>query len=479
MAKTDLAIIGAGPAGMAAAETASQCGLNVTVVDEQGKPGGQILRQPPKEFRVANWLDGKTYRQGKALLHRAENNPAINWLPRSTVSGIFPQQETGLDCRFRLLVDSAGKAHSLDAEAVLIAPGCYDMPVVFPGWNLPGVMAAGGIQAFIKSQQFLPGQRFVFSGSHPLQLVVADQIVQAGGEVAAVLFAQSRFRALELLRQPAVVLQNFGKFGQTAAILARLRRAGVPVRFQQTLVRANGDDALRSVTVAPVGADGLIRMQDSEDIDCDRLGVCYGFLASSELARQCGAECHWDSARGGWIARHDEWMRSSVEQVFVAGEITAVAGSDVAAAEGELAAIGCAAGLGRISPELAGKLAGPVRRKLQRLNRFARLLGALSWPGAGLLDQLMAETATVCKCEELTVGDILGLLQANPHIASVNSAKLLSRTGMGLCQGRYCHHALTRLLSRQLGVPEPAVGAFTARFPAKPIEIGRLANLDA
>ncbi len=478
-ASVDLAIVGAGPAGMAAAEAAVECGLSVAVVDEQFAAGGQILRQPPAQFRVKAWLPGKVYQRGKALLSRVADRPQINWFTQSTVAGIFERQDASSAARFTLAIDGPDEVRELAANAVLLAPGCFDLPVVFPGWNIPGVMAAGGIQAFIKSQQFVPGQRFLFVGSHPLQLVVADQVVQAGGEVAGVLFAQSRSTALQMLRQPGVMLGGLAKLGQTAAILLRLQRAGVPVRFNQTLVQANGSDFLQSVTVAPLGSDGLIQSEQREEIACDRLGVCFGFLTSSELARQCEARCDWDASRGGWVAQHDQWMCSSVSGIYVAGEITGVAGSDVAIEEGRLAGLGCALKLGHIDQARARELAAPVRQKLAKLNRFARMLADLSWPGSSLFDQLMTDSATLCKCEGLTVGEVVDSLSLNSHIATASSAKLLTRAGMGLCQGRYCHFALTRLLSGRLGVPEQEVGAYTARFPAKPVDIGHLIGPDS
>ena len=484
MIQTELAIIGAGPAGMAAAQTAANHGVQVTIIDEQATPGGQFLRQPPRHFEVSDWLGGKAYRDGKELLARASGNPDLRWIMQSTVAGILDPATDDAGKKFTLVLERNGEENKsgngtnqpqvVSAGCVLIAPGCYDLPVAFPGWDLPGVMATGGIQAFIKSQRFIPGERFLFVGSHPLQLVVADQIVRAGGNVAGVLFAQSRSQALRLLRNPSTVLRNADKLAQTAAILWRLRKARVPVKFNQTLLRANGEGCLQSVTTVPIGPNGDLLSQAAQDIACDRLGICFGFLTSSELARQVGVDCTWDASRGGWITQHDEGMLSSVPGVYVAGEITGVAGWDVAALEGQLAALDCAARLGKISPQQARTLSTLPHQQLRQRNRFARLLGRLAWLDASLFDQLMSDSVTLCKCEELTVGYLRELLQQNPHITTANSAKLLSRAGMGLCQGRYCHFSLTRLLAGQLGVPENDVGGFTARFPAKPVAIDKL-----
>lgn len=477
--RTELAIVGAGPAGMAAAEVAADCGIDVTVIDEQAAPGGQIYRQPPSEFVVPDWLEESLYAAGKALLRRVSGDDRIRRIGGATVSGILPAIETGADGRFTLIVDGSSDVRRIASESVLVAPGCYDMPVLFPGWNLPGVMAAGGIQAFVKSQRFVPGQRFLFVGSHPLQLVVADQLVRAGADVAGVLFVQGRRRALQLLKSPAAAWRGRGKLVQAAGILRRLRRAGVPVRFGETLLCAKGKDCLDGVVVAPVGPDGTADRAKSRIIDCDCVGVCFGFVASSELARQAGAATAWNAPRGGWIATHDHWMRTTMPGLYVAGEITGVAGADVAAEEGRLAALACALDLGRIDASRANRLARGPRRALESLNRFGDLLSDLSWPGDRCLDQWQTDPeVNLCKCEEVTVGNFVAQLEQNPHVTAANSAKLLTRVGMGLCQGRYCQFAVTRLVARLSGEPEAVVGGFTARFPAKPMDISALLSSD-
>jgi hypothetical protein len=171
-------------------------------------------------------------------------------------------------------------------------------------------------------------------------------------------------------------------------------------------------------------------------------------------------------------------MRSTIPGIYVAGETTGVAGSDAAMEEGKLAALGCALDLGRLQPAMAENQALSIHRDLRHLNAFAELLSRLSWPGDAFFDQLMSDTSIVCKCEELSVGDLLKMLHDNPDIGSASSAKLLSRAGMGLCQGRYCHHAVTRILAQTQGREEQEVAGFTARFPAKPVLINDLVKLN-
>lgn len=468
--KTELAIIGAGPAGLAAAVAAADFGIEVTLIDEQARAGGQIYRQPPASFDVPNWLSDRVYRSGKALLAEAAERSAIQWLMGTSVLGVLPPADPRSRGQTLALHQGAGLAE-IEAEQLLLAPGCFDMPVMFPGWTLPGVMATGGIQVAVKSQQLIPGERFVLAGTHPLQLIVADQLTRAGAEVAEVIFPQRLVRLLKVLEQPVTVLRHAGKFLFSAAALSRLRAAGVPVRFGEVVVRAGGDGVLERVEVAALQRNGTINRTDTREIRCDRLGVCFSFLVSSELARQRGARCVWSPSAGGWIARHNEWMRSSVEDMFVAGEITGVAGAEVAAEEGRLAAIGIALARQRIDARQAAVAARPVRRRLGQLGKFAALLRDVAYPGSELLAQLASDDSLLCKCEEVTVSSFRKALAENPHVVTANAAKLLTRVGMGYCQGRYCGYAATLEMARERAVPAASVGPFTARFPAKPVRI--------
>lgn len=462
--RTDVAIIGAGPAGMAAAETVARSGLDVVVIDEQARAGGQILRQPPASFRVGNWLTDQIYRPQQALLQRCASAQQVRWLHSTTVLGI------DLFDTPTLCLDGPDGTRQLVAERVLIATGCHDMPVSFPGSTLPGVMATGGIQAFVKSQQIVPGDRFVFSGSHPLQLIVADQVARAGGEVAAVLFAQPASVVLQALRRSGPMLRQPAKLQYLLGALYRLWRRGVPVRFGQTVARAHGTERLETIDIVDSGT-----LQARQTIDCDRLGIGFSFLASSQLAGQAGLELYWSASEGGWLARADEWMRSSQPGIYIAGEVTGVAGADVSQREGELAGLGIAMDSGSMTAAEADIRARPLRRELGSLYRFAKVLSTLSFPGEELLGALMTSDSILCKCEEVTVGEARAVLEEPQLSGDLSAHKLLSRCGMGLCQGRYCQYQLRLLYGQHQGATH--AGGFQARFPVKPVSIGSLASL--
>src|SRR5688572_7172406 len=255
-ASCDVAIVGAGPSGLAAAALLREHGVGVTIIDEQPRAGGQILRQPPRGFAVERWLPAKLYDRVKLALQAVNERPDIDWRLQSTVLGSASQSPYRIrnkqSAAHDLWIQGLSGCYLLRANAVLLAPGCYERPLAFPGWTLPGVMGAGAIQGFVKSQQFVPGNRFVLAGSHPLQLVVADQLLTAGAHVAAVVFTQRRQHAWRMLRHPFVALRHHRQLLETSHILRRLRRAGVPVIFGHTIVRAEGADAVERATIAAI-----------------------------------------------------------------------------------------------------------------------------------------------------------------------------------------------------------------------------------
>src|ERR1700722_18887207 len=303
----DVAIVGAGPAGMAAAIAARSFGLDVCLVDEQARFGGQIYRQPPAGFHVDSWVAGSSYASGRALVERAERMTDVRHIGRATVLGLFPAQpHDAADPRHHVLFHDNVRLGRISARRVLVATGAYEMPVPFPGWQTPGVMSAGGIQTLLKSQRVAAGGNIVLAGSHPLLLVVAEQLLAADLKVAAIAFTQPFSNALRLMRHPRALLAGASQLRQSLSTLRRLRRARVPILFEHVLSEALGSDRLEAVRLRRSSGRGRENI-----VVCDALGVCYGFLASSELARQAGARNFWVNG-SGWVVQADEFMRSSV-----------------------------------------------------------------------------------------------------------------------------------------------------------------------
>lgn len=440
----DLVVIGGGPAGQAACLALDGRLARVAVIDEQLRPGGQILRQPPAAFSVSRWLAGSAYRGLKRQLAAFEALKGVDWLGGCSV----------LEARrdgdgWRLVCTQDGRTRRIRARRLLVAAGCYDMAVPLPGWILPGVMSAGAVQAFIKSQQLAPGRRIALAGSHPLQLLVAEQIMEAGAQVAVVAFPQTLTQAMsQVLSRPWTALVHAPRLLSVLAGVMRLVRQGVVIRFDDPPVRVIGEQAVTALELARTG-----------EVACDAIAFCFGFLPQSDLPRAMGLSVE-PGRCGGWAVRHDDWMRTSQSGVYAAGETVGVKGAEAAGAEGRIAGLAIALDEGLISEAQAGRAAGPVRRQRARALTFADLLDAVADPGDFRRIEQPPETI-ICRCEDVTLAMIDAAVRVAP---AANAVKLATRCGMGPCQGRNCEHVL---LSR-LPAGEGGCEGFSARFPARP-----------
>jgi hypothetical protein len=299
---------------------------------------------------------------------------------------------------------------------------------------------------------------------------VANQIARAGGEVAAVVFAQPLRAFVGLLRRPLALLRQMPNLLLIGGVIAQLLARRVPLRFGRMPLRASGEASLEQVQLGSAGSGA-----PGESIRCDRLAICFGFLTNNDLLRQTAVQCSWSQAAGGWIAGHDSGMRSSVPGLYVAGETTGVGGANVARYEGELAALTAGVDAGRMSRREYQGACRELRRPLAAAREFAALLAEFAYPGDELLGRAMDDEAYLCKCEEVTVGSVKAALAANPDIGDLSALKLYTRCGMGHCQGRYCHFQSRLLLARERVADPVSLGGFTARFPGRPVTVAALA----
>jgi thioredoxin reductase len=459
----DVVIIGGGPAGIAAASWLLERGIVPLVIDEQQRPGGQILRQSPwalngrapsQAWRAVAESPPPAQRAIEALRvkrDRFERDAGPHWLGGHSVVGLR------LDSRvFQLTVTSVNVIRQITARAVLIATGCHELAVPLPGWTLPGVLGAGAFQTLIKGQLTLAGERTLFVGTHPLQLLVAAQTIVAGGGVAAVAFAQSRLTLLRsLFGNAAVVARHLPTLLPAMYAWRTLRKARVPVLFETGAVRIEGHE----------GVEG-VQLSNGIRVGCDTVAQCYGFVPQADLPRQAGVRLRVAGHAGGWATEVDEWQATSLRGLFAAGETTGVAGAQGADLSGQLAALGIARYLGHISVAEAEFRASRVRRLLSRVKAFAAWLESLANPHGGLPHP--EPDTLICRCEKVSYAKVRAGLD---FLKSADALKLMSRCGMGLCQGRMCETSLLRLLAEHGIRTDPG---FTARFPARPLPLSCL-----
>lgn len=461
--KTNVVVVGAGPAGLSAALLAADAGAAVMVVDEYVKPGGQYFRQPQAQFgRVNAAILGKSYIAGKALIERVAQHDRITLMTGALVWGGF---DGGI-----LEVERDDRCERIAGERMIVATGAYERPIPFPGWTLPGVTTAGAAQTLLKAQFVLAGRRIVMSGSGPFQLPVATQLLKAGAEIVEILETVSAGDFFKPFPQP---WRHIDKIEEAARYFATLLARRVPLRFRQAVVEAHGDDRVEEAVIAPLDADGRPLLDKARTVAVDAILVNSGFVPSLQIPRLLGCETRWDAPGSCWVVACDGNQRSSQPSVFVAGEATGIAGHRVALAEGEIAGLHAAADLGYLtSDDLAARLRQPLADR-ERHQSFADHIKRSFAPRAGRYDTIAGDTI-VCRCEEVTAANILGV--AAEWGGSLRAVKQCTRAGMGQCQGRICEATVARLAARASGRALEAVGRDTARPQVKPVSLKALAE---
>lgn len=458
---TELAVIGAGPAGLAAAAQAAELELAVTLVDAFALPGGQYYKQTPLRADGGGAL-GETAapdKYARQLLAAAEGD-AVRLLSGTSVWGLFPEDGSYLLC----LYGPPGRPRRLKARTVILAPGAYDRPVPFPGWTLPGVMTAGAALTLVKHQKTLPGRRILLSGTGPLQLVLARHLLDAGAELAGVLDA-NRF-PWSGWRHAGAVWGQWARLREGWESLRTMQKAGAGVRWGHWVWRAEGKGRVEQAVIGPV--DGLPADSPAETVAVDTICLGHGFAPAVQLSRLAGCEHRYQSAQRAYVPVRDEGLQTTLMGLFVAGDGAGIGGKDVARLEGQLAALGAARTLGRnVAPDRVAAL----RQGLEHQRRFAAVLDTL-FPLSAHQADLLTDDTVLCRCEEITVSEVRRAIAEGA--TTVSAVRMLTRAGMGRCQGRMCGSSVAELLARELGQAVEAGGQATPRPPVVPIPLDGL-----
>lgn len=443
-------VVGAGPAGVRAAETLVAHGLRPTVLDEAPRAGGQIYRRPPAHFqRTAKTLYGFETQRAQAV-HNAFDTLAdcVDYRPDSLV---WNAQGGQLD----VMHGPTQSTCSLPYQQLIVATGATDRVLPIPGWTLPGVYALGGAQVALKFQGCAIGRRVVFMGTGPLLYLVAYQYAKAGVQVAAVLdtarLSDQLAAVPAMLTEPAVLAKGM-------YFVAWLRAHGVALHNGVRPLRVLGDDRVQAV----VWHNG----RQERTLDCDAIGFGYALRSETQLADLLGCRFVFEPQQRAHLPDRDSAGRSSVTGVYLAGDGAGIMGADAAECAGERAALALLADNGVTVDATRAK---QLEMKLQRLQTFrAGLERAFPFPtnwAAQAPDELV-----VCRCENITAGELRRTVHAT-GAAEMNRLKALSRVGMGRCQGRSCGVAAAEILAHATGHPIDQVGRLRGQAPIKPIPI--------
>lgn len=460
----DVIVIGAGPAGLAAAQAAADHGLSVRVIDEQPAAGGQIWRNAAVLIRQGGVLV-KSYRgaaQALSVLQATGVNPAAN----ASVLDVALSGDEQSDSPVRVTWLSAAQGNrgirESGGRALILATGAIERPVLFPGATLPGIMGVGAVQSILKQSGMVPkGERVVLAGQGPLLLLTLKQILDHGGSVAAVLdlrragnvanAAPGALRAA--ISDPALLRQG-------ASLLWRARRSGVVWHRSVTGLRAIGGDHIEEVAFESGG--------QTRRMPCTLLAVHDGAIPNTQLTRLLVLDHDWNLAQQAFAARCTPEGATSAPSVWVAGDGAGIAGVEVARLRGAVSGLDVARALGALDADSFRRQADPLKRRIARRASARAFIDALyaPLPVTAFVSSQDAASTTLCRCEAVALDRVLDAIRDGA--TGPNRVKTFTRCGMGACQGRMCGNALTRIVADATQTPPEDAGALRVRPPLKP-----------
>ncbi len=449
-------IVGMGPAGMAAAIALCKYNVQVVIVDENPRPGGQVYRQPPAGFKLsdnASYLSAG-HADGRRLIDEfMAIQKSCKIYSNTYVWGAFNGDTLSL------IRDNA--VFQIKYKKLLLCEGAMERPLPFPGWTLPGILTLGGIQKKILQDRFLPGKRILLAGCSPLLIPTAASVVRAGGKVVAISDAVALRRyiglARQLMKRKKLVEEAFGH-------LVHVIGARIPIVRPSMVASASGDSRVESVRIVRLDQDGQPVEGSEQTFSIDILGVSGGFLPSARLARLLGCEHVYDKQQACWKPKINANLRTSRENTYIAGDSSGIAGREAAVIQGRLAANNLAVSLNRLSSSEAKRKNRRLLNEHERIMRYADALNRAFSPAKGLYEA-MDRSTIVCRCEQVRVGDVIdGIARGYRNINEIKR----TRVGMGLCQGRTCEWVTAQIMLNH-GIPIEEIGYFNLRPPLSPI----------
>jgi len=468
-----IVIVGAGPAGVRAAETLVAAGLRPLVLDEQSRCGGQIYRQP---------APGVGFEREKRALYgfEAPKAHALHSTMETLLAHIDYQPDTLVwDCTARngqggrLVALHDAREQNVPFSHLILATGATDRVLPMPGWTLPGVYTLGGAQTALKAQGCAIGSQIVFAGTGPLLYLVAYQYAKAGARIAAVLDTSplaAQARALpKLARAPGVLAKGLYYVGW-------LQAHGVRIERNVTLQRVHGEHSVTGIAWRRTGAghgDAAI-----ETITCDAIGLGFGLRPETQLADIAGCRFRFDDTTQSWLPERDAAGRSSITGIYLAGDGAGIAGADAAELAGRRAALAVLEDLQcDVMPEIHSAQAVSLERALRKIAIFREGLetafpppfsSAATWP----------DETTVCRCEQIDAATLRRCALAG-DAPEINRLKALTRVGMGRCQGRMCGEAALALVAEARHCSIESLGRLRAQAPVKPIPLAAALDDDS
>lgn len=457
MSSYDIAIVGAGPAGMSAAIKTSQAGARVVVLDEKPRPGGQIYRNVSASPLKTPEALGEDYLRGAKLVEAFEASSAEKCFGAS----VWHVGDNG-----EILFSQNQKTHSLTARELIITCGAMERPFPVPGWHLPGVMSAGSAQVMLKSDGLVKDDA-IFVGTGPLLYLIVAQYLRLGVRVKALVDTTPWSAYPEAFPMLPAAFSEFRTLMKGVGLLNEIRKANVPI-FRS----ANNLEIIGETSV-----DGISFKcgEKSHHLSCEHLFLHQGVIPNLNMTRSLGLKHYWCKKQLCWKPNLNDWGQSSVATISVAGDCSAIVGAESAEHMGVLVALNQLSRLGLITESERDEKSTYERKRLKQLNRFRAFIDQLYRPiDTNRIPE--RDDIVICRCEEIRVAELKQEFARGAR--GPNELKMMSRCGMGPCQGRQCGHTVSELLAQWRGESIKQVGYYRLRSPMRLLSLVELSQFN-
>jgi NADPH-dependent 2,4-dienoyl-CoA reductase/sulfur reductase-like enzyme len=451
-----VAVIGAGPAGISASLALIAKSVQVTMLDEQPSSGGQIYRNLGNMSADQAQSLGSDYITGKLLLKQLEqaiDKKILTRISRTSVWSVTEEKEVSWS------ID--GRSYCQKFDAIILATGSIERAMPIDGWTNPGVITVGAAQILIKTARYSPPSS-VLVGSGPLFYLVACQMLEMGNPPKALLETQNNFDLLKAFIQLRPNLTSLLYLVKGLVMLAKLRFFGVK-RIK----------AVRDVRIKSKGNAHIIEFSKAgtkSQIEAETVLLHAGVHPNIQITQALGLKHDWSQENQCFEPRTDKFGRTSLKNIFVAGDGIKILGADAAKISGKCAALALLADNGFLKAKADLSRTYRSHQKYVQIRKFLDVLYApKDWYSCP------KNNIVICRCEEVTAGKIREAVKIG--CLGPNQLKAYSRCGMGNCQGRYCGNIVVNLISEMVGQTPEETGYFRIRSPIKPVSLAEVANL--
>ena len=450
--KYDVIVIGAGPSGVSSAINCAKKGLTVLIVDLNSNTGGQIYRAPPKTYKNVS----------KKLEENEIQKNLSDQIKKYKIETAYNHTVWQVSPGFKVNAFNETSTIEWQSKSLIIATGTYEKIIPFEGWTTPGIIGLAACTVILKAHHFIPSKKIILAGNGPLLMLVAYYIIKFGGKIDAIVDTSSK---IDWIKSTLSLMTNPKNFRDGIKWVFKILLNRIPIYSNSTIEKAFEVDGGIKVILRN------LKTGKTKNIISETIAIGHGLIPSTDITRLLRADHIYDEQKGGWIAKVDRFLRSSVSGVYLAGDGAGISGALAASDKGLLASLALLFDKKIITQNEFDHDSHKILKKLDKYDMFAKAISKLNSTPKKLIKNIENGTV-ICRCEDITKGEILRAVDQGAR--DINQIKSWTRLGMGPCQGRTCQYSTSKIVAEYLNCEIDDLGYLAGRSPIRPVPLDRV-----